>query len=374
MNDPDFYKFWQNDRLVYDLEKYDFPRLVLNIVKEKFPDVRSLETIHEVVDPSSIVQICDHVQTALARLGFMKLFDSFADEYVKPKLGGSRYLIKRQPTLNCVIPNQQHHGRRLPFHQGIFYNNGRGMATMWMPLTKATGTNSMYIANLHDSRKLTEQVIRERMPLEDFEEKCLEISHPVEKSPGEVHLFTQEHIHGNINNTTGYTRCAIDWHVLIEGEEYGGREPGGFFRLPGDYEQSEDMNFHGKTFVSYVGNNSRYDKEIPIHFQRIVIDNYCTSKGIKHNSVQFENEYMEWLPILEHYIDQKIDGIVMLSIHSLPGDKERADHLLSLALKNNVEIHFANEYCSLKNKDDLERLKTYLSFAVKKKEKYPWEV
>lgn len=374
MNDPDFYEAWQNDKLTYDLARYNFPALVLNVIKENFPDVESLETIHETVEPKSIVQVCNHVQKSFARVEFSKMFDRFAEEYIEPKLGGKRYLIKRQPTLNCVIPNQQEHGRRLPFHQGIFYNNGRGMATMWMPLTKATGTNSMYIANLDDSRRLTEQVIRERMSLEDFEDRCLEISRPVEKNPGEVHLFTQEHIHGNINNTTGYTRCAIDWHVLIEGEEYGGREPGGFFRLPGDYEQSEDMNFHGKKFVSYVGNNSRYDKEIPLHFQRVVIDNYCSARGIEHNGVQFENEYLDWLPILEHYIGQKIDGIVMLSIHSLPKDKERANHLLSMALKNHVEIHFANEYCSVKNMDDLERIQTYLSFAVKKKEKYPWEV
>jgi len=95
---------------------------------------------------------------AFGRKEYMMLFDQFAEEYIAPKLQGRRYLIKRQPTLNCVIPDQVKHARRLPFHQGIFYNNGIGMATMWMPLTRATGTNSMCIANLEDSRKLTKRL------------------------------------------------------------------------------------------------------------------------------------------------------------------------------------------------------------------------
>ena len=367
MNDPFFYDQWQNDKLTYDIEKYNFPHLILDVIKENWPKVFSLDTIHEAVDPSQISKLCLHVQKAFGRKEYMMLFDRFAEEYIQPKLQGRRYLIKRQPTLNCVIPNQDTHARRLPFHQGIFYNNGKGMATMWMPLTKATGTNSMYIANLEDSRQLTKEVIDQKMNLEQFEERCLQICSPVEKSPGEVHLFTQEHIHGNVNNETGVTRCAIDWHVLPEGGEYNGREPGGFFRLPGDHEQSDDTDYTGKIFISYVGNNSRYDKNIPLHFQRKVIDDYCEGKGIVNSGVQFENEFLTWLPILEDFIKQKVNGIVMLSIHSLPEDRTRTQELLSLAQENKVELHFANEFCSLKDLNDLQRILTYLEFSTIKK-------
>jgi sporadic carbohydrate cluster protein (TIGR04323 family) len=369
MSDPYFYNQWQNDILTYDLEKYNFPRLVLDLVKEKFPLVVALETLHEVVQPSQIADLCLHVQKCFGRLEFMKLFDQFAEEYIAPKLGGKRYLIKRLPTLNCVIPDQAKHARRLPFHQGIFYNNGKGMATMWMPLTHATGTNSMYIADLDDSRNLTKQVIDEKLDLEEFEKRCIKISSPVEKSPGEVHLFTQENIHGNVNNETGVTRCSVDWHVLPEGGEYGGREPGGFFRLPGDYEQSDDTDYTGKIFISYVSNNSAYDKKIPLHFQRKIIDEYCEGRGIVNSGVQFENEFLTWLPILEHFIKQKVNGIVMLSIHSLPDNRTRTEELLLLALEYKVELHFANEFCSLKDFNDLKRIQTYLEFSTAKNQK-----
>jgi sporadic carbohydrate cluster protein (TIGR04323 family) len=75
---------------------------------------------------------------------------------------------------------------------------------------------------------------------------------------------------------------------------------------------------------------------------------------------------LTWLPILEHYIKQKVDGIVMLSIHSLPNDKARAEELLRMAMENNVELHFANEFCTLKEKADLQRIQTYLYFSPSK--------
>lgn len=367
------YDEWENCTLNYNLENYNWPKLVLELIQEIHPQIKELETIHNFLSGPDIFNTTIHVQNSFSRLTFMKMFDSFAEEYIKPKIGNKNYLIKRQATLNLVIPNQEKSKRRLPFHQGIFYNNGRGQRTIWMPLTRAEKTNSMYIANLEDSRKLTKRVIEEKMDLLKFEEECLKICKPVDLYPGQAHLFHQEHIHGNVNNETGYTRMAIDWHVLIEGEEYGGRLPGGFFRAVGDYEQQETVDYSNKIFVSYVSNNSEFDKNIPLIFQRKVIDDYCDYKKIKYSGVQFENEYLEWLPILEHYIKQKPYGIILCSMYSLPNDKERCDYILNLALENNVELHFANEYCKLKNKKDLDKIKFYLNFAKHKKGAHSWQ-
>lgn len=372
MHNLDFYSQWENNTLTYDLGKYNFPAFVLELVQELYPDVPSLDQIHKVVPAENIVTICDHVQKSFGKQKFMQLFDGFADEYLAPKINGKKYLIKRQATLNCVIPNQANLQKRLPFHQGIFYSNGRGMASQWMPLTKAFGTNSMYIAGLEDSRKLTKKVIQEKLNLEQFENECLKICKPVEKQPGEVHLFHQEHIHGNVNNETDVTRCAIDWHILLEGEEYGWREPGGFFRAPGDYEQDFPDDLGKRNFITYVGNNTIYDKNIPGFFQRLMIEKYCSAKKLHHNGIIVENEGLYWLPILEHYIN-KGTNIVMCSFKSLPDDSKRRDQLLNLALEKNVQLHFANEFCSLKNQKDLEKINMYLNFGHKQKGEKWWE-
>lgn len=372
MNDPFFYDQWQNHTLSYDLKRYNFPKLVLELIQELYPKTSSLDQIHNFVPSKNIVTIYEHVQKSFSRKKFMILFDEFAQEYLAPKVNGKKYLIKRLPTLNCVIPNQAKLIKRLPFHQGIFYSNGRGMATQWMPLTKTFGTNSMYIANLEDSRKLTRKVIKDKLNLQDFEKECLKICTPVEKEPGEVHLFTQEHIHGNVNNETNVTRCALDWHILIEDEEYGWRAPGGFFRMPGDYQQSVYEDYSEKKFITYFGNNTDYDKNIPGHFQILMMEKYCKDKSIHHNGIIVENEGLHWLPILEHYIEQKTN-IIMCSIKSLPDNKERRRELLDKALCNNVQIHFANEYCRLKDKKDLEKINIYADFGYMQKGEKWWK-
>jgi sporadic carbohydrate cluster protein (TIGR04323 family) len=82
---------------------------------------------------------------------------------------------------------------------------------------------------------------------------------------------------------------------------------------------------------------------------------------------------MDWQPALEHYIKQKPDGIVMCSIYSLTDDAERRKEILNLALDLGVELHFANEVTSLKTSADLEKIESYLTFAVQKSGPYVWE-
>jgi hypothetical protein len=60
-------------------------------------------------------------------------------------------------------------------------------------------------------------------------------------------------------------------------------------------------------------------------------------------------------------------------MYSLPDDVARRNELLNLAVDLGVELHFANELCSLKSKDDLEKIQTYLNFAVPKKGLHVWE-
>jgi hypothetical protein len=57
----------------------------------------------------------------------------------------------------------------------------------------------------------------------------------------------------------------------------------------------------------------------------------------------------------------------------LTDDTTRRLELLNLALDLGVELHFANELVSLKSRHDLEKIETYLNFAVPKSGPYVWE-
>ncbi len=364
---------WDNKTLDYDLEKFDWPSWALGVIQEITPQVTELETLHEVLSPTDIVKVSSHVQNSCSRKDFMERFDAFVAENIPQRIDNKRYMIQRQGTLRVVIPNQAKVGRRLAFHQGIFVGNGRGCRTIWTPFTEARGTNTMQMLELDISRELTKQVLAEKWSLDRFEEECMKHAFPITLKPGQSHLFFQEHIHGNVNNNEGYTRVSMDMRILVEGEEFGRRYPGGFMRFPGDHEVAEINDYTGKEYITYAGWNSEFSKHLPLPMQRATINEYCTRNKISYNSYEFESEHMDWQPGLEHYINKKPDGIVLCSMYALTDNIERRNEILNLALERGVELHFANELCSLKTKDDLEKIEMYLNFAVQKSGPYVWE-
>ena len=369
----DLQRHWDNATLNYDIETYNFRQWAINVIQEKFPQVVELEKIHEVLKPNEVVKLQQHVQNACSRKDFMQMFDAFVEEYIPSRIENKRYMIQRQGTLRVVIPQQAKVGRRLQFHQGIFVGNGRGCRTIWTPLTKAEKTNTMWIMDLEKSREVTRHFLENKWSLEKFEDTCIQHSRPVTLQPGQSHLFFQEHIHGNVNNEEGYTRVSMDMRILIEGEEYARRLPGGFMRMPGDHRAGEEIDYTGKHFITYAGWNSEFSKSIPLPMQRSTIETYCKKHNIQYSSYEFENEHCDWQPALEHYIKQKPDGIVLTSMYAITDDKQRRMELFDLAVENNVELHFANELCLLKNKEDLEQINDYINFAVPKKGNYVWE-
>lgn len=365
---------WNNKTYNYDLERYNWPAWALGVIQEVAPQVKELETLHEVLDPAEILRVSNHVQNSCSRRDFMERFDAFAAECVPQRIGNRRYMIQRQGTLRVVIPNQESVGRRLAFHQGIFVGNGRGCRTIWTPFTEARGTNTMWMLDLDISRDITKRVLAEKWSLDRFEDECLKYAWPVTLSPGQSHLFFQEHLHGNKNNLEGYTRVSMDMRILIEGEEWGRRLPGGFMRLPGDYEVAAVQDYTGARFITYAGWNSAFSKHIPLPMQRAVIEPYCVKNRIAYTSYEFENEHMDWQPGLEWYIKERPDGIVLCSMYCLTDDVQRRLEILNLALDLGVELHFANELVSLKSRADLDKIETYLNFAVAKSGPHVWEI
>jgi len=352
---------FQNKTLNYDLEKYPWHEWILETIQKINPRVKDMTTINELITPEEAWEIQEFVQNSFKDVVYQKRFEAFAEQYGPDLLGTSEYLIKRQPTLNLVIPDQVSLKRRLPFHQGIWYNNGTGMRTIWMPITPTYDSNSVYVIDHEQSKAITKETIEKKYTLEEFEKVCVQHAYPVNLMPGQAHLFHQEHIHGNVNNTTGKCRLAIDWHLLPKGEPHNRRLPGGFFKLPGDYGETQDVPKDGR-YVGYVGNNTDFDLKIPQRFQRSIIDEYCAEIGIRTVGYQFENEGLVWLPILEHYIEQKPTGIVMNSIYSLPDDEDRRNFLLDKALNLGVMLIFATEVIVMKTRQDVAKIQKYFEF------------
>ena len=150
---------FQNKTLEYDLVKYPWHEWILETIQKINPRVKDMTTINELITPEEAWEIQEFVQNSFKDIAYQKRFEDFAEEYGPELIGTDHYLIKRQPTLNLVIPDQVSLKRRLPFHQGIWYNNGTGMRTIWMPITPTYDSNSVYVIDHDESKRITQETI-----------------------------------------------------------------------------------------------------------------------------------------------------------------------------------------------------------------------
>jgi sporadic carbohydrate cluster protein (TIGR04323 family) len=353
---------WDNQTLEYDLEKHNWPEFWLGVAREKFPQIETLETVHKVLDATQLVDLGRHLQDTCGEERFIKKVDAYYSECVPDLLDGEEWMLQRFFTIRMVIPNQAKEGRLLAFHQGIWVGNGLGLRTIWTPFTKCYGNNSMQIMGWEESDDLTKRCYDEKMSYDELQGECAKHCFPVTLDPGQAHLFQQHHIHGNFNNDTDITRWSMDGRVLPKGGHYHRKLPGGYFRFVGERDDVREVDTT-KKWISYAGWNTEWTKELPLPMQRAIIGQYCDKHGIKINDYQFENEYVDWLPGLEKFITgYGVDAIVLCSINSLPQDPFRRHTLLQLAVDNNVELHFANELCSVRVQDDIKHIQHILEF------------
>ena len=155
----------------------------------------------------------------------------------------------------------------------------------------------------------------------------------------------------------------MDGRVLPKGGHYHRKLPGGYFRFIGERDDKRDIDTT-KKWITYAGWNTKWSEHLPLPMQRAIISQYCDKHNIKINDYQFENEYVDWLPGLEKFITgYGIDAIVLCSIYCLPDDAERRAEILKLALEHNVELHFANELCSLRSEKDLQHIQKIFEFV-----------
>ena len=346
----------------YSLKKHDWPAFWLNVAKSKFPQIQSLETVHEALSASEIVELGRHCQRHCGSKEFADMVDSYYGTMVG-KLGFDEWLIQRYFTIRIVIPNQGKVGRQLSFHQGIWVGNGLGLRTIWTPFTKTYDTNTMWMVDWEKSKEITQSTYSNQWSSDKLQAECSKYAFPVELDPGQAIIFQQAHLHGNYNNETDITRWSMDGRILPKGGHYHRKVPGGYFRFPGEREDTRKIDKNHK-WISYAGWNSEFSSPIPLPMQRAIIEKYCTSNNIHINDYQFENEYLDWEPSLEKFIkDYNINGIVLCSIYSLPDNPVRRLEILSEAVGNNVELHFANELCSVRTKEDIDHIQKIFEYV-----------
>ena len=346
-----------NQLIDHDHEKYNWRRYFIDAVQEKYPQVKELEKLHEVMAPNEINDFVWDIQRICKTEEFAKKLDDFMDDVARPRLDGADFMVQDVVGVRVVIPNQAKHGRTLNFHQGIWYGHGPGMFSIWSPITEAWDSNSMQILPWEASREITQRTYEEKWDYKKIQEECLKHSIPCNASPGQTWLFQQGHIHGNINNDTDITRWSFDTRVLVKGGNYGRRRPGGYFRLHREYRQPLTGVDTSKNWINYIDMNSRFCETTPFFVTSMIMSQFCKDMGIVPVDYPLELSFCHWEPMLEDFIkDKHIQGIIIPSILGMTYDKTRRDELIELAFANDTDLLFVDERILLNNKQEKEYL------------------
>lgn len=356
---------WDNKVVHYNLEKYNWRQYFLDAIRDKYPQVTELETIHEVFQPKEINDFVWDIQRICKSEEFARKLDDFIEENFAPLLDGHDFMVQDVVGMRVVIPNQSKHGRTLNFHQGVWYGHGPGMYSIWTPLTKAYGTNTMQILPWDASREITQKTYDEKWSYSKIQEQCLKHSISCDTEPGQSWLFQQGHIHGNVNNDEGYTRWSFDTRVLLKGGNYGRRRPGGYFRLFRNYRQPLSGIDTSLNWVNYIDMNSKFCETTPFFWTSMVMDKFCKDVGIVPADYPLELSFCDWQPMLEDFLkDKHIGGILIPSILGITTDPARREYLLNLALELKKPILFIDERILLNSKEELDYINNILEFIT----------
>jgi sporadic carbohydrate cluster 2OG-Fe(II) oxygenase/sporadic carbohydrate cluster protein (TIGR04323 family) len=354
---------FDNKTLDYDLEKHPLPDIILDAVRAYYPDIKTLDTLHEVVPPGKVSELMNKASNDLLKTDFYNHFDTIVQEQIVPSIG-TDVVMQKFGNLRALIPNQDKIGAVLLWHQGRWVGNGLGLRTVWMPFTDCFESNSMQILDLDKSRDLTRQIVKEGWDYETIDKVCTQESWPVTLHPGQAHLFFQEHIHGNIPNHTNKTRVSIDIRLLVRDGQPHRKWPGAYFRKLFDRAWTKTVpvlpNEVVVTYSEYEGFKTR---QLDLFFQTQVVKSYCARRNIPLPYQHGDNEGLN-LTFLDHIVYKtKIDHLLLFSIFSLPDDDAHRHRLMQTCIDKKIRIHFCNEEMVLETQEDFDKIEFLRTFT-----------
>jgi hypothetical protein len=185
------------EKHAYDTKKYYFRK-----VAEDYLGTSSLEKIHEEDEFEGILtaidgEFADQGQ-ALHRKFYDRMdqdnllkerYDHFIKEVVAPLFDEEIY-FQKYPTFRIHQPDNI---AVFAFHRDRDYNHPAGEINIYLPITKAYGSNTVWVESKDGEG--------------DFS--------PIEAEYGEIFLWDGNNLeHGNKLNDTGETRISIDFRVI----------------------------------------------------------------------------------------------------------------------------------------------------------------
>tara|TARA_Y100000389_G_C17408544_1_gene489503 strand:+ start:325 stop:723 length:399 start_codon:yes stop_codon:yes gene_type:complete len=103
---------------------------------------------------------------------------------------------------------------------------------------------------------------------------------------------------------------------------------------------------------------------LPVKFQNKILKQYCDEKNkvfnLSSGEITFGNSYIQLRSMISNI--KSGEGLLFLSVHVLPKDKEMFKLVIDKLKKKKVECHFVFEEIIVKNNADLKKITNYFKF------------
>jgi sporadic carbohydrate cluster 2OG-Fe(II) oxygenase len=193
----------------------------------KYPGLDQLEFLHHYCDSSNVNDLRLSIFHRLNNhFGWKEVITNSIVHRLRSHLGPNIYI---QKNINISVQLPQDRSSILPIHSDCMSGDSPFQLNLWIPLTPAYGSNTMFLIERETSLRLIYQQtemfavssMASKEQMDQVIQECNNVpitkKHYVHAQPGDFFIFNPAVLHGNEINTTTSTRVSLNVRLATIG-------------------------------------------------------------------------------------------------------------------------------------------------------------
>ena len=186
----------------------ELKKIITSTIKKRIPQFNNrLDLLHKFVDDKNINKLRIEIFTKLNKTHWEDIVLKLCGNEICQLLG-SDLLIQSKINVSIQMPDDER--SLLPAHSDSWSADSPFQINLWIPLTNAFGTNSMFIWNESRTMNVMEKIKKDKTNMFDLSNLKSKDKDFIKLSFGQVLIFNPALIHGNVINKTKKTRVSLN--------------------------------------------------------------------------------------------------------------------------------------------------------------------
>ena len=257
------------------------------------------------------------------------------------ELIGEELICQKRPTFRL----QRKGKKSVDFHTDeILSGHPPNMINIWIPLSKTLESNSIWIVDEENTKKLISKFKNNNWDLKTLNKESIKVAKPQIMKYGEILTFNNKNLHGTIPSQENSVRYSIDFRLLAKKEINNmGNKKYGLDYIDVDQLKQKNITKSKTPGISVLYSNHKA-KLYTHQVQRAMVAEFASA-----NSIEIEREVAEWQ--VNHY--PQINALI----------EEHPNHQIVFATKQSFE---ENSYKFRELCEKLKEHKSKVFFALER--------